>query len=113
MSTAAFGIIRDLKGIIPDIVNKQGENSIHFEHYRFEIIRSHIHDQSQHMVALYFYSANIKWLETMGTHLLLEKQEEPNPLEQPGTFKTQLIDITQVHLNIHSYQNINENAYTT
>lgn len=70
-STAAVSYIRQLKDIIPDIANTYGKLCLPFKNFKFEIIDSHIHDKSQHKIAIYFYSEPVIWIETVYNQLLI------------------------------------------
>jgi hypothetical protein len=71
VSAAVIGYLKQLNGIVPDIVNALGRSFITFNNYRFEIIHSSIYDKTKHQVAINFYSEPLTWHDTINHQLLL------------------------------------------
>lgn len=71
VSAAVRGYLQQLNGIIPDIRNTVGNTLLPFSQFRFEILQSHIQNIQEHQVAVDFFSEPVKWLDTIGTHVLI------------------------------------------
>ncbi|MFT3675967.1 MAG: hypothetical protein QM781_08730 [Chitinophagaceae bacterium] len=71
VSTSVIGYLRQLQGVIPDLRDSVGQLFLPFDQYRFEIMASHLQQQSQHQVAIFFYSLSQRWHDTIGDSLLL------------------------------------------
>ena len=71
VSAAVTGYLKQLNGIVPDIVNALGMSFIPFNNYRFEIINSSMNDKTKHQVAVNFYSEPLTWHDTINNQLLL------------------------------------------
>jgi hypothetical protein len=71
VSAAVIGYLKQLNGIVPDIVNALGMLFLPFNNYRFEIINSDIMDKSKHQVAVSFYTEPLNWHDTIGSQLMV------------------------------------------
>ena len=47
VSAAITGYLRQLNGMIPDVLDNLGRGFLTFDHFKFEIINSDIHDSSK------------------------------------------------------------------
>jgi hypothetical protein len=103
VSTAAVGYIRQLNETIPDIANAFGKPCVPFKNFRFEIIQSHVKNRSLHKVAIYFYSENLTWIDTIGDRLLFSFGNHLEALAQGQSVETEMLTI-RPNLIICSYQ---------
>jgi len=81
VSAAIVGYLKQLDGVIPDILNNLGKHFLKFTGYRFEIINSDIKNKTNHQVAINFFSEPLAWHDTAGGYLLVsslngEKNED-------------------------------------
>jgi hypothetical protein len=81
VSAAIVGYLKQLDGVIPDILNNLGKHFLKFTGYRFEIINSDIQNKTNHQVAINFFSEPLAWHDTVGGYLLVsplngEKNED-------------------------------------
>ncbi|HKO78941.1 MAG TPA: hypothetical protein VJU78_01035 [Chitinophagaceae bacterium] len=81
VSAAMVGYLKQLDGVIPDILNNLGKHFLKFTDYRFEIINSDIKNKASHQVAINFFSESMTWHDTVDNYLLLsilniEKNED-------------------------------------
>lgn len=76
VSAAITGYLRQLNGIIPDILDNLGRRFLTFEHFKFEIINSDINDISKHKIAINFFSKPLLWHNTIGNMLLVSQHSE-------------------------------------
>jgi hypothetical protein len=81
VSAAIVGYLKQLDGVIPDILNNLGKHFLKFTGYRFEIINSDIKNKTNHQVAINFFSEPLAWYNTVGRYLLVsplngEKNED-------------------------------------
>ncbi|MGV3538263.1 MAG: hypothetical protein ACO1OQ_00540 [Rufibacter sp.] len=97
VSSAVMGYVRQLNGIIPDIINNLGRHFLPFTNFRFEIINSNVFDQTRHQVAINFYSEPLVWHSTIGDYLLISNGQPT----QDGELLTHLLQL-QPYLSIHS-----------
>lgn len=104
VSSAAIGYIRKLNDIIPDVQNTLGLTCLPFHDFRFEILASHVEDKTQHRIAIVFYSDPVIWLETIGTNILIAKEDQSERLRSGGQAETDLI-IMSSFLSISHYIN--------
>lgn len=102
VSAAITGYLRQLHGIIPDILDNLGRRFLTFENFKFEIINSDINDPEKHKVAVNFFSKPLIWHDTID-NLLLVSQFKENDEEETFTNLFQL----QPFVSIHSIKNIN------
>lgn len=70
-SRVATGYLRQLDGLIPDVVNAFGKPFLPFTQFKFEILASHTTQKEAHKVAIYFYSDPVTWLDTVADRLLI------------------------------------------
>jgi hypothetical protein len=96
VSPAVVGYLRQLNGIIPDILNNVRKHFLKFSQFHFEIINSNLLDKSKHQIAINFYSEPLTWLDTVGDHLLVTDEEA-----YKSEVQTQLFQL-QPFLTIHS-----------
>ncbi|MFD2285699.1 hypothetical protein GJU39_08690 [Pedobacter petrophilus] len=101
VSAAITGYLRQLNGIIPDILDQLGRRFLTFEHFKFEIINSDINDISKHKVAINFFSKPLVWHNTINNMLLVSQY---TAIAAEETF-TNLFQI-QPFVSIHSIKNI-------
>ncbi|GAB3697584.1 hypothetical protein GCM10027592_21860 [Spirosoma flavus] len=104
-STAAVGYIRQLSGIIPDVVNQSGKLCLPFTQFRFDIIHSHVTDKQAHKVAITFFSEPITWIDTVGTTLLIAYGDKLEALRKGDIIDTDMIAL-QPYLSIAYYQRL-------
>ncbi len=71
VSTAVVGYLRQLGSKIPDITDSLDQLFLPFENFRFEILQSHVDDIARHQIAIYFYSDEMTWHDTISDQLLL------------------------------------------
>ncbi len=102
VSTSVVGYLKQLNGIVPDVLNKRGMPFLLFNDFKFEIIDSDLNDQSKHEVQLIFFSDPVIWHETIGDTLLISNPNEP--LTKDGAL-THLLQL-QPALDIYSYKTI-------
>lgn len=101
VSAAITGYLRQLNGIIPDILDNLGRRFLTFENFKFEIINSDINDPEKHKVAVNFFSKPLIWHDTIGNQLLVSRFKE---IGEDETF-TNLFEL-QPFVSIHSIKNI-------
>lgn len=99
VGSAAVNYVKQLNGIIPGVLNSLGKHFLPFEDFRFEIINSHIGDIERHQVAINFYSAPVRWLDSIGDQLLVALPHQP----APGELLTETFRL-QPFLSIYSLQ---------
>lgn len=104
VSSAAIGYIRKLNDIIPDVQNTLGLTCLPFHDFRFEILASHVEDKTQHRIAILFYSDPVIWLETIGTNILIAKEDQSESLRSGNQAETDLI-LMSSFLSISHYIN--------
>ncbi|GAB3255189.1 hypothetical protein GCM10027347_16070 [Larkinella harenae] len=120
-STAAIGYIRQLNNIIPDVANQQGKLCLPFRNFRFEIIDSHIHNKSQHRIAIWFYSEPLTWIDTIDHQLLVAYGDQTAELATGQEIETDQIPLCpflsishfsarQIHLSQHTKEHVHTNA---
>ncbi|MGM9477688.1 hypothetical protein ACS5PU_14745 [Pedobacter sp. GSP4] len=97
VSAAITGYLRQLNGIIPDILDNLGRRFLTFEHFKFELINSDIKDVQQHKIAINFFSKPLVWHETIGNQLLISQFKET----QGDEVYTNLFEM-QPFVSIHS-----------
>lgn len=71
VSASVTGYLKQLNGLVPDILNNQGKLFLPFKNYMFEIIHSDILNKSKHQVAINFYTEPLVWHSTIGNLLLV------------------------------------------
>lgn len=101
VSTSVIGYLKQLNGIIPDILNSLGKRFISFNNFRFEIINSNIKDKTKHQVAINFYSDALLWHDTIGSQMVLSKDEK----NDVGEYLTDLVSM-QPFFSIYSLKEI-------
>ena len=101
VSAAITGYLRQLNGIIPDILDNLGRKFLPFENFKFEIINSDINDIEQHKVAINFFSKPMIWHDSLHHYLLLSPYSE---VAEPEVF-THLLQI-QPFVSIYSIKTI-------
>lgn len=98
VSAAIVGYLKQLDGVIPDILNNLGKHFLKFTGYRFEIINSDIKNKANHQVAINFFSEPLAWHDTLGGYLPV------SPLNGEKNEDGILTDLLQLQsfLNIYS-----------
>ncbi|NML64034.1 hypothetical protein HHL22_02335 [Hymenobacter sp. RP-2-7] len=99
VSGAVLGYLRQLDGLVPDLADNLGRRFLRFENFRFEIVNSHLQDQSQHRIAINFFTDPLYWHEpALGPFLLL------SPAPPDATTGEQLTHLLQLQpfLAIHA-----------
>jgi hypothetical protein len=91
VSTAAIGYLRQLNERIP------------VKNFRFEILQSHVKDQSQHRVAIHFYSEVMTWIDTIGNQLLLATGDQLEAMHTGQFIDTDMLAL-RPYLSISSFQ---------
>ena len=102
-STAAVGYIRQLNGVIPDVLNSSGKVCLPFTQFTFEILRSHVSNKDMHKIALTFYSEPITWIDTVGDALLIAYGDKRDALSNGDEIETDTLYL-QPFLSISSLQ---------
>lgn len=102
VSSSVVGYLKQLNGIVPDVLNKRGIPFLLFNDFKFEIIDSNFSDQSKHEIQLTFFSDSVLWHETIADWLLLSNPAEPQTKEGALTHLLQL----QPAVDIYSYKTI-------
>lgn len=102
-SAAATGYIRQLNGMVPEVVNTSGKLCLPFTQFSFEIIHSHVTDRQAHKVAILFRSEPLTWLDTIGTTLLIAYGDKRAGLQAGQEISTDLIAL-QPYLSVATYQ---------
>lgn len=100
VSTSVIGYLRQLQGLIPDLRDSVGQLFLPFDQYRFEIITSHLQQQSQHQVAISFYSHPMRWHDAIGEKLLLSNADA---VADDDGYQTHLFTLP-AHTGIYSYK---------
>jgi hypothetical protein len=77
VSASVVGYLKQLNGIVPDVLNKRGIPFLLFNDFKFEIVDSDFNDQTKHEVQITFYSDPVLWHDTIGEALLLSNPQEP------------------------------------
>lgn len=101
VSAAITGYLRQLNGIIPDILDNLGRRFLSFENFKFEIINSDFNNIEKHKVAINFFSKPLVWHNSIDNHLLISQFTE---VASEETF-TNLFQI-QPFVSIHSIKTI-------
>ncbi|MDQ6480308.1 hypothetical protein [Dyadobacter sp. LHD-138] len=101
VSTAAINYIRQLKDIVPDIVNVYGKLCLPFNRFRFEIIHADLKDKDGYKIAVYFYSEPVTWIDTLDGKLLIAYGDQRENLQSGTEVETEMIAL-QPYLNISS-----------
>ncbi|WP_316824336.1 hypothetical protein [Pedobacter miscanthi] len=101
VSAAVTGYLRQLNGIIPDILDNLGRRFLTFENFKFEIINSDINEPEKHKVAINFFSKPLVWHHTIDNLLLVSQFKET---DEDEVF-TNLFQL-QPFVSIHSIKNI-------
>lgn len=109
VSTSVIGYLRQLQGVIPDLRDSVGQLFLPFDQYRFEIVASHLQQQSQHQVAISFYSHAMRWHEIIGEKLLLSNADA---VADDGGYQTHLFTLPP-QTGIYSYKNDGKNDRDT
>jgi hypothetical protein len=97
VSSSVIGYLKQLNGIVPDVLNSLGKHFLPFKNYRFEIINSDIKDKSKHQVAINFFSEPLTWHDTIGNQLLISLNEK----DENAEYLTELF-LMQPFLSIYS-----------
>ncbi|MGN7987810.1 hypothetical protein ACTJKC_10745 [Pedobacter sp. 22226] len=102
VSASITGYLRQLNGIIPDVLDNLGRRFLTFENFKFEIINSDINEPEKHKVAINFFSKPLVWHDTID-NLLLVSQFKATDEEEVLTNLFQV----QPFVSIHAIKNIN------
>lgn len=78
VSAAVTGYLRQLNGIIPDVLDNLGRRFLTFENFKFEIINSDINHIERHKVAVNFFSKPMIWHDTIDNQLLVSQAQSAN-----------------------------------
>jgi len=101
VSASVTGYLRQLNGIIPDILDNLGRKFLTFENFKFEIITSDINNIEKHKIAINFFSDPLIWHKSIANFLLVSPFQE---VEQNEVF-THLFQLPSF-VSIHSIKNI-------
>lgn len=101
VSAAITGYLRQLNGIIPDILDNLGRRFLTFENFKFEVINSDINHIEKHKIAINFFSKPLVWHDTIDNLLLVSQFKEISESE----IFTNLFQI-QPFVSIHTIRNI-------
>ena len=102
VSAAITGYIRQLNGVIPDVLDNLGRRFLTFENFKFELINSDIQNIAKHKIAVNFFSAPLLWHDTIGEQLLVSQLQDTEASE---TF-TNLFEL-KPFVSIHSIKTFN------
>lgn len=102
VTTSVVGYLRQLNGIVPDVLNKRGVPFLPFTDFKFEIIDADFSDQNKYELQITFFSDPLIWHETIGDSLLLSVAAEPQTKD--GAL-TQLLPM-QPAVDIYSYKTV-------
>lgn len=98
VSGAVVGYLRQLNGLVPDLADNLGRRFLKFENFRFEIINSDLQDQSQHRVAINFFTDPLYWHEpALGPFLLLSAAPPDEITGEQLTHLLQLQPFVAIH----------------
>lgn len=97
VSAAITGYLRQLNGIIPDVLDNLGRRFLTFENFKFELINSDVKNLEKHKVAINFFSTPLVWHNTIDSLLLVSQFKESNE----GEIFTNLFQI-QPFVSIHA-----------
>lgn len=97
VSSSVIGYLKQLNGIVPDVLNSLSKHFLSFKNYKFEIINSDVKDKSKHQVAVNFFSEPLEWIDTIGNQLLVSDGKK----NESGEYLTELF-ILQPFLSIYS-----------
>lgn len=103
VSAAITGYLRQLNGIIPDVLDNLGRRFLTFENFKFEIINSDLNDIEKHKVAINFFSRPLLWHDTIENQLLVSQYQQ----QAEDEFFTNLFQI-QPFVSIHSLKTIEQ-----
>ncbi|MCJ8211988.1 hypothetical protein MUY27_19880 [Mucilaginibacter sp. RS28] len=98
VTPAVNGYVKQLDGLIPDVLNNIGKRFLRFDQYQFELINSDITDKAKHQVAVNFYSRRLRWYKTIANLLLVSEMDEDAGAKQTNLFALPL------YVNIKSFQ---------
>lgn len=101
VSASITGYLRQLNGVIPDILDNLGRRFLTFENFKFELINSDLYDMEKHKIAINFFSKPLVWHDTIDNQLLISQFNE----QEEEEFFTNLFPV-QPFLSIHSIKNI-------
>ncbi|KLT65033.1 hypothetical protein [Pedobacter sp. BMA] len=101
VSAAVTGYLRQLNGIIPDVLDNLGRRFLTFENFKFEIINSDINDIERHKIAINFFSKPMVWHDTVDNQLLVSLEQT---MEGEEIF-TNLFQL-QPFISIHSIKDL-------
>ena len=73
VSNAIIGHLRQLNGIMTDVLDNLGKRFLPFNNFKFEILNSDFNNKEVHSIAINFYSEPMYWHDTIGNYLLLSK----------------------------------------
>ncbi|KQM74890.1 hypothetical protein ASE74_02600 [Pedobacter sp. Leaf216] len=102
VSAAITGYLRQLNGIIPDIMDNLGRRFLTFENFKFELINSDINDLEKHKIAINFFSKPLLWHDTVDNLLLVSQFKEANEAEV-FTNLFQIQPFVSIHAIKHTY----------
>jgi hypothetical protein len=105
VSASIIGYLKQLKGIVPDIINNSGKRFLPFKNYKFEIINSDTRDKSRHQIAVNFISEPLAWYDTIDNRLLVAIKGDEATV-QNGEVLTEMFTM-QPHLSIFSLKRVN------
>ena len=104
VSGAIIGYLQQLGGVVPDVLDNLGRRFLQFDKFQFELINSDLLDPSKHQVAVNFFTAPLRWHDTVGPYLIASA-------ETPGAAPTPVYTFQlQPYLAIHSIQDIAADA---
>jgi hypothetical protein len=90
---SVLGYLKQLNGIIPDVVDNLGQRFMAVADCTFEIINSDVRDISKHEVAFNFYSAPFLWHDTIGGFLLISSVGKEKNTNTDDCYNTHLFQI--------------------
>lgn len=102
VSGAITGYLRQLGGLVPDVLDNLGRRFLPFDAFQFELINSDLFDPSKHQVAINFFTQPLVWHATVGSYLIAAPEAPATDGAVAPTHTFQL----QPYLAIHSLQEL-------
>ena len=75
VSTAVVNYLKQLNGVMPDVVSVLNKSCVPFRNYKFEIIESDLTNGAAHKIAIDFISEPLMWHDTVNGCLLVSVNE--------------------------------------
>jgi hypothetical protein len=102
VSTAAIGYIRQLQGIIPEVVNAHQKIILPFKNFKFRIIQSDMMDNKLHKIEIIFISEPLTLIDVFSNQYLIAFNDTQVQLSAGEEVETELIPAIN-RLSIYSF----------